>query len=183
MEVQVSTNYLIVLLITSGTITAVIGAVLGLFGQVWLEKLKHKHKKEERKEDKESKEDKNLTDAVAEIREQIKRLLQLCDNLTVGLKGLYYDKILYLSNRYIDEKSITAKELSDVDELHDIYTARLNGNGFLDKEMNKVHKLPRVKSKPGSKEKVELLLREIMGTPKKPSSEQNEVKKHEQKNT
>ena len=156
MEVQVSGTYLISIIMGSTMLASVLGATIGIFGQVWLEKIRNKAKKEERKEDKEDKEEGELAVTIASIIDSI-------NNIVKGLCGLYYDKILYLSNRYIDENSITAKELSDVDELHAIYKECLDGDGFLDKEMNKVHKLPRVKSKPGNKEKVELLLREIMG--------------------
>jgi len=159
MEVTASPTYLISIIATSTVLAATLAAALGIIGQIVLEKLKHKYKKEERNEDKIQREDVAVADSIEVIINRI-------GNLTTGLRGLYYDRILYLSNRYIEEGDITSKELSDLDELHDIYKKRLDGDGFLDKEMDKVHNLPRVKAKPCSKEKLELLLREIMGIKK-----------------
>jgi len=173
MEVQVSPTYLISIVATSTVLASVFGAILGLFGQVWLEKIKHKHKKEDRKEDKNNQLEIDLAVTIQSI-------LDAIDDITVGLNGLYYDKLLYLANRYIDEGCITIKELKDFDDMHRTYQNRLNGNGFLDGESSKLHELPRVKSKPCTKEKIELLLREIMGVGRtKPSEEKaaSEVQK------
>jgi len=164
MEVQVTGTYLITIILSSTMLASVLGATIGIFGQVWLEKIRNKAKKEERKEDKVEKKEDELTITIASIIESI-------DNIVRGLRGLYYDKILYLSNRYSEEGNITSKELYDLDDLHGIYKKCLNGDGLLDKEMDKVHKLPRVKSKPCSREKMEQLLREIMGVKKKVGEE------------
>jgi len=167
MEVAVSPTYLISIIATSTVLASLLGATLGLFGQVWLEKLKHKHKKEERKEDIKSKEGEDLTVTIQSI-------IDTLNDAITGLRGIYYDKILYLANRYISEQSITAKELEDLDDLHRVYKNNLNGDGFLDKEMERAHSLPRVRSKPDRREQVEQLLREIMGGGRRASDIINE---------
>jgi len=156
MEVNVSPTYLISIIATSTVLASVLGAILGIFGQVWLEKIKLKAKKEERREDKIIKSEEDITVTIESILDSINDIIE-------ALNGLYYDKILYLANRYIEEGSITLKELEDLDDLHRRYKQRLNGDGFLDAEMEKAHSLPRVNYKPSSKERTELLLREIMG--------------------
>jgi len=176
MEVSVSPTYLISIIATSTVLASLLGAALGLFGQVWLEKLKHKHKKEDRKEDGAKMELEDLIKTIADILEAIERINKLIDNTTTGLRGLYYDKIQYLSNRYIAEKQVTFKEIADLDKLYEIYKACLLGekNGTLKTMVDKVHKLEHVNSKPDHQTKVLETMREIMGGKKstEPPAEQ-----------
>jgi outer membrane murein-binding lipoprotein Lpp len=125
MEVEVTTTYLLVALLSS----SVLGGVVALIGQLATKRMELNAKKADKDSDKE---DKN-TDFKAHTIE--------------ALRGLYYDKIKYLGKRYISERGITFEELRDIEGLHSIYKNALDGDGFLDSIMNDVHALRIVRHK------------------------------------
>jgi len=165
MEVQLTAKELILLLIASGTITGVIGAALAMFGQIWLEKIKHRHKKEERKEDRSERSEEDIVKQISEILKMIDDINKALDDLITATRGLYQDKIQYLSNRYVGEESITFKEQDDLEDLYKIYKACLHGeeNGKIKKAVDKANALKHVTSKPDQYKKVEDIMRSIMG--------------------
>lgn len=62
--------------------------------------------------------------------------------LKEGISWLLYDRILYLSRKYIDRGWLSLEDLKVIKEQHRIYHDRLGGNGYLDKVMAAVEALP-----------------------------------------
>lgn len=63
------------------------------------------------------------------------------DSTTAGLRILLYDRIKHLAKSYIARGWITTEELEDLMQMHKVYHD-LGGNGYLDKLMEQVHRLP-----------------------------------------
>lgn len=63
--------------------------------------------------------------------------------LEAGVRILLYDRIKYRCLKYIERGSVTTDEYEDLVRMHEVYHNSLNGNGFLDTEMNSVKALPR----------------------------------------
>lgn len=59
-----------------------------------------------------------------------------------GVRVLLYDKIKYLGTKYISDGQVAADALEDIIAMHNTYKQDLGGNGFLDKIMEDVKKLP-----------------------------------------
>lgn len=70
------------------------------------------------------------------------------DGVNEALRLLLYDRIKYLSKKYIAKGNITVEELEDLQRMWDCYhdPNRLDGNGYLDKLMSAVHRLSIVNS-------------------------------------
>lgn len=66
------------------------------------------------------------------------------DGVREGVKILLYDRIKHLGKGYIERGCISAEELEDLTQMHNIYhdPDGLNGNGFLDTLMSNVKRLP-----------------------------------------
>ena len=69
--------------------------------------------------------------------------------LISGVRMILYERIKYLGRHYIERGFIEADELEDLIEMHNTYHDELEGNGFLDKLMADVKKLP-IRRKEGS---------------------------------
>ena len=63
------------------------------------------------------------------------------DSTTAGLRILLYDRLKHLAKSYIARGWITTEELEDLMQMHKVYHD-LGGNGYLDKLMEQVHRLP-----------------------------------------
>lgn len=63
------------------------------------------------------------------------------DKTTAGMRILLYDRIKHLAKSYIVRGWITTEELEDLMQMHKVYHD-LGGNGYLDKLMEQVHRLP-----------------------------------------
>lgn len=59
-----------------------------------------------------------------------------------GVRMILYERIKYLGRHYIERGSVEPDELEDLIEMHKTYHDDLDGNGFLDKLMGDVKKLP-----------------------------------------
>lgn len=59
-----------------------------------------------------------------------------------GVRMILYERIKYLGKHYIERGSVEPDELEDLIEMHKTYHDDLDGNGFLDKLMGDVKKLP-----------------------------------------
>ena len=55
---------------------------------------------------------------------------------------ILYDRIKYLCRHHIGHGFITAEDLEDIIQMHQVYHDDLNGNGFLDNLMRQVQNLP-----------------------------------------
>ena len=61
--------------------------------------------------------------------------------LQAGLREMLYDRIKYLSKKYISDGKIREEEYKSLKRMWTVYHEDLEGNGFLDEEMQKVDKL------------------------------------------
>lgn len=61
--------------------------------------------------------------------------------LQAGLREMLYDRIKYLSKKYISDGKIREEEFKSLKRMWSVYHEDLEGNGFLDEEMQKVDKL------------------------------------------
>lgn len=61
--------------------------------------------------------------------------------LQAGLREMLYDRIKYLSRKYITDAKIREEEYKSLKRMWAVYHEDLEGNGFLDEEMAKVDKL------------------------------------------
>ncbi|NCB51339.1 MAG: hypothetical protein EOM54_05595 [Clostridia bacterium] len=61
---------------------------------------------------------------------------------TAGLRILLYDRIKHLGRCYIEAGEVVFDDLEDLDAMHKVYHDDLNGNGYLDNIMMRVHALP-----------------------------------------
>lgn len=104
-------------------------ALIGVIGNIIINRLNRKDKKEDQAGAKASE---------TEVR------LKAINN---GLKLLMLDKIKYLGLRFISEGGITYEDRSLLHKMHDNYHNELGGNGDLDQIMEDVDKLPLKKSK------------------------------------
>lgn len=59
-----------------------------------------------------------------------------------GVQLLLYDRIKYLGKHYIADGQISSDDLEDLVRMWECYHNDLNGNGYLDKLMAAVQKLP-----------------------------------------
>lgn len=59
-----------------------------------------------------------------------------------GVRMILYERIKYLGRHYIEKGAVEPDELEDLIEMHKTYHDDLDGNGFLDKLMDDVKKLP-----------------------------------------
>lgn len=64
------------------------------------------------------------------------------NGLVSGLRVLLYGSVKYLGRNYIERGWVATDELEDLIEMHNTYHDDLDGNGFLDKIMEDVKKLP-----------------------------------------
>lgn len=72
-----------------------------------------------------------------------KRYLREKDNgMHDGVRLLLYDRIKYLAKSYISRDAISSEDLEDLERMWECYHGPLEGNGYLDKLMAAVHKLP-----------------------------------------
>lgn len=110
-------------------ISGVSAAVIGVIGNIIINRLNRKDKKEDKQEDKQAAADARLT------------------AINNGLKLLMLDKIKYLGLRFISEGGITYEDRSLLHRMHDNYHNELGGNGDLDQIMDDVDKLPLKKSR------------------------------------
>lgn len=60
----------------------------------------------------------------------------------VGVKLVLEDQIKRLAMAHISRGSITFDDLGDIMRMHEVYHKRLKGNGYLDKVMSEVQRLP-----------------------------------------
>ena len=62
--------------------------------------------------------------------------------VTLGVQVLLYDRIKYLCKDYISNGKISPEDLEDLERMWRVYHDELGGNGFLDKLMGDVKRLP-----------------------------------------
>lgn len=63
------------------------------------------------------------------------------DAVIAGLKVLTVDRVRYLGQKYIDERSITLEDKENLQDMYHAYKA-LGGNGHLETVMAEVDRLP-----------------------------------------
>lgn len=61
--------------------------------------------------------------------------------LQAGLREMLYDRIKYLSKKYISDGKIREEDYKSLKRMWAVYHEDLEGNGYLDEEMQKVEKL------------------------------------------
>ena len=61
--------------------------------------------------------------------------------LQAGLREMLYDRIKYLSKKYISDGKIREEEYKSLKRMWAVYHQDLEGNGYLDEEIAKVDKL------------------------------------------
>lgn len=71
-----------------------------------------------------------------------KRTDEMIDNLTVGVRVILMDRILYLGQRYIQDGEVDFDDRRLLHEMHNVYHTKLGGNGDLDALMDGVNNLP-----------------------------------------
>ena len=64
------------------------------------------------------------------------------DGVQEGVRLLLYDRIKYLAKSYISREAISSEDLEDLERMWECYHGPLAGNGYLDKLMAAVHRLP-----------------------------------------
>lgn len=131
--------------------SAVIAAVATLLS-LWL---KRKWEKQDKTEDSqnsmESKIDK-MSDELAALSAKVDKLSDEFKSeqeetdlknrcLQAGLREMLYDRIKYLARKYISDGKVREEEYKSLQRMWAVYHNDLEGNGFLDGEMNEVEKL------------------------------------------
>ena len=83
-------------------------------------------------------------DRAAELgTEESRELKRLVRVLVEADRTILYDRIKHLGKSYLARGYVTVEELEDLDLMHELYhnKEKLDGNGFLDALMTKVHTL------------------------------------------
>ena len=65
------------------------------------------------------------------------------DGVRAGVRILMYDRIKHLATSYIARGYVTFDEYEDLVKMHSVYHNDLGGNGFLDRLMDQVSRLPK----------------------------------------
>lgn len=63
------------------------------------------------------------------------------NSLQAGLREILYDRIKFLCRKYISEERIREEDYKSLKRMWHVYHKDLNGNGFLDGEMQEIEKL------------------------------------------
>lgn len=119
-----TSEILLTFLASGGIMVAIIGGI-----REWLAF------RRERKAKKEDDFAKNLEKRLAIIEEQNKRQSE-------ALKFVLYDRIRFLGQYYISEKSVSIDDRRILNDMHKSYHNGLGGNGDLDVLMKEVNELP-----------------------------------------
>lgn len=82
-----------------------------------------------------------ISDRRKEDRQEEKDQNKECKMLEASLRLLMKDRLRFLCMHYIRQGWIYEDELEDIMNMHSMYHNELHGNGFLDKQMEKVTSL------------------------------------------
>lgn len=117
--------------------------------------LKRKWEKQDKTEDKKD----AMETKIDKMAEQLEELTAKVDKLSVefdkevedkdlknrclqaGLREMLYDRIKYLSKKYIAEGKLREEEYKSLKRMWEVYHNDLGGNGYLDGEMKEIDKL------------------------------------------
>ncbi len=117
--------------------------------------LKRKWEKQDKTEDKKD----AMETKIDKMAEQLEELTAKVDKLSVefdkevedtdlknrclqaGLREMLYDRIKYLSKKYIAEGKLREEEYKSLKRMWEVYHNDLGGNGYLDGEMQEIDKL------------------------------------------
>lgn len=113
--------------------------------------LKRKWEKQDKKDATEQKID-NIAAQLVSINEKVDKLSAELDKevaktdlknrcLQAGLREMLYDRIKYLCRKYIVDGKIREEEFKSLNRMWSVYHEDLNGNGYLDGEMEEIKKL------------------------------------------
>jgi len=113
--------------------------------------LKRKWEKQDKKDATEQKID-NIAAQLVSINEKVDKLSAELDKevaktdlknrcLQAGLREMLYDRIKYLCRKYIADGKIREEEFKSLNRMWSVYHEDLNGNGYLDGEMEEIKKL------------------------------------------
>ena len=83
-----------------------------------------------------------MREDIRTINENVKALVQTCDDLIESNKETLGDRIKHLALKYIAQGFVYDTDLEDLMRMHKVYHDKLNGNGFYDALMKNVKELP-----------------------------------------
>lgn len=64
--------------------------------------------------------------------------------LQAGLREMLYDRIKFLTHKYVNDGKIREEEYKSLERMWEVYHTDLGGNGYLDGEISKVKVLEKV---------------------------------------
>lgn len=131
--------------------SAVVTAAVTIYALHIKRKWEKQDKTEDKKDAMESKIDK-MAVQLQELTEKVDKLSTELDKevadsdlknrcLQAGLREMLYDRIKYLSRKYIAEGKLREEEYKSLKRMWEVYHNDLGGNGFLDGEMKEIDKL------------------------------------------
>jgi hypothetical protein len=76
------------------------------------------------------------------FRETIRDITESLIDVKDGQKVILYDRILYISRKFILEGSISYEDKTNLNKMYSVYHNQLGGNGDLDTVIRDINKLP-----------------------------------------
>lgn len=130
--------------------SSVVGAIITQFGNILINRLQHKDKKEERAEDAAAKLDEDrlqfqkrisaLETSVGDLAVNYTAVLTMMEVYSAALRASISERLFYLCSSALSQKSIKFTERKQLLMLHDAYES-LGGNGDFNDLIDRIKKL------------------------------------------